>query len=88
MKPTDVLASFLAKVRDLVGTQSLGPVSRAVIFIRSDEPGPNPPAIVLTYPLQSEEATIAELEAALAWMRGPPDAPAPTPLPTLKGFVQ
>lgn len=85
IKPTDILASFFATVRDLVGSQSLGPVSRAVVYIRSDDSAPNAPAIILTFPQESEEATIAELEAALAWMRASPTAEAPTPLPTLKG---
>lgn len=79
LKPSDILASFFAKVADLVGTGQLGGVGRAVIYIRGEPPGMRlrPPEIVLTYPIQADSETIAELEAALMWMRTPVDAAEP-----------
>lgn len=79
LKPSDILASFFAKVAELVGTGQLGNVGRAVIYIRGEPPGMRqlPPEIVLTYPIQPDSETTAELEAALMWMRMPDDAVIP-----------
>jgi len=69
MKPTDILASFLAKICECVGEGQLGNVSRGVIFLRSEDAEE---AIVLTYPVQDEQATRAELQAAIRWLEAGP----------------
>jgi hypothetical protein len=69
LKPTDLLASFLATVCALIGEGKMGNVSRAVVFIRSDEVGGGNPAVIVNFPVQTDAATIAEFEAALRWMK-------------------
>lgn len=69
MKPTDILASFLAKICECVGEGNLGGVSRAVVFLRSDD---GEEAIVFTYPVQDDQATRADLQAAIRWLEATP----------------
>lgn len=83
LKPTDVLACFFAKVADMVGSGDMGNASRAVLYIRGEHvKGQETPAIVITYPVQTDDETIAELEQALMWMRTPIDSPAASGVPS------
>jgi len=83
LQATDILASFFAKVAEEVGTGRMGNVSRAVVYIRSeDQAGPRHQAVVITYPIQSDAEAIAELESALMWCRQPVGTPAPSGVPS------